>query len=470
MKKRKVKWGWIVTAVVVVLAGVLLFFRAQRAVEEAVADFQTEEISKGDLTATIGATGTVDAVQTALVMWQTGGTLEDVLVGVGDAVEKDEVLASLALDSMNQSVILAEADLLAANNALDDLYDAYSDLAISQKQQEIAALEDQLVDLQYDVNTQIYKASDAYIAQAEANLFLAKDQLDKAKEDFEPYENKKDSVLKATLQAKLSEMQQLYDARLREYNYLTGGVNPITLSLAESNLALAQAQLTQAQADLEKLMAGVPASEVSAAEARVVAAEATVAMRYAEAPIAGVVTRVENMVGDQVSAGSLAFRVDDLDSLLVDVMISEVDINQIAVGQETLLNFDAILNKTYHGVVKEVSLVGENTGGAVNFEVTVEVTDADETIKPGMTAAVDIVIGSVEDVVLVPNRAVRVVDGNRVVYLLNGSGMLEMVEVELGSSANSYSELVSGDLKVGDTVVLNPPADYSAMFSGGPGF
>jgi HlyD family secretion protein len=150
MKKRKVKWGWIITAVVVVLAGTLLFFRAQRAVEEAVADFQTEEIAKGNLTATIGATGTVDAKQTALVMWETNGAVEDVLVSVGDAVDKDAVMASLALDSMNQSVILAEADLLVANNALDDLYDAYSDLAISQKQQEIAALEDQLVDLQYE--------------------------------------------------------------------------------------------------------------------------------------------------------------------------------------------------------------------------------------------------------------------------------------------------------------------------------
>ena len=470
MKKRKVKWGWIIAVVVVILAGTLLFFRAQRAVEEAVADFQTEEITKGDLTATIGATGAVDAKQTALVMWETSGAVGEIFAGVGDTVKKDDVLASLAVDSLNQSVILAEADVLTAKNALDDLYDAYSDLAISQKQQEIASLEDDLVSLQYDVNSQIYKASDAYIAQAEANLYLAKDRLDNAKEDFEPYENKNDSVVKATLQAKLSEMQQLYDSRLREYNYLTGGVNPITLSLAESNLALAQAQLTQAKADLEKLLAGVPADEISAAEARIVAAEATVAMRYAEAPISGVVTHVENMVGDQVNAGSVAFRVDDLDSLLVDVMISEVDINQVAVGQEAFLNFDAILNKTYHGVVKEVALVGENTNGAVNFEVTVEVNDADETIKPGMTAAVDIVIGSVEDVVLVPNRAVRVVDGNRVIYVINSTGMLEMVQVELGSSANSYSELVSGDLKVGDTVVLNPPADYSSMFSGGPGF
>ena len=157
MKKRKVKWGWIIAVVVVILAGTLLFFRAQRAVEEAVADFQTEEITKGNLTATIGATGAVDAKQTALVMWETSGAVGEIFAGVGDTVKKDDVLASLAVDSLNQSVILAEADVLTAKNALDDLYDAYSDLAISQKQQEIASLEDDLVSLQYDVNSQIIR-------------------------------------------------------------------------------------------------------------------------------------------------------------------------------------------------------------------------------------------------------------------------------------------------------------------------
>lgn len=471
MKKRKIRWGWIIFAVVVVAGGAYLYFSGQQAVQNATADYETVEITKGDLTATIGATGSVHAEQTAYVVWETGGNVEDIFVSVGDDVAKGDDLASLELVSMNQSVILAEADLLSAENALDALYENYSDLAVSQKQQEIAGLEDQIADLKNKVTGQIYPASQAYIDQAEANLFLAKDQLDDAKEDFEPYENKQDTVIRATLQARVSELQQLYDSRLRQYNYMTGDANPLDLAVAETNLALAEAQLIEAQKDMADLLAGVPEGDVSAAEARVVAAEATVAMRFADSPIAGVVTSVENKVGDQVNAGSVAFRVDDLDALLVDVMISEVDINQVSVGQEVFLNFDAILNKTYAGVVKEVALVGESANGAVNFLVSVEVTDADDAIKPGMTAAVDVVIGSVEGVLLVPNRAVRVVDGNRVVYVLGSAGALEMVDVELGASANSFSELVSGDLKNGDVVVLNPPAEFSPiMMGGGPGF
>ena len=56
--------------------------------------------------------------------------------------------------------------------------------------------------------------------------------------------------------------------------------------------------------------------------------------------------------------------------------------------------------------------------GVVSFTVTVELTDADELVKPGMTAAVNIVIEEQNDVVLIPNRAVRLVDTERVVYLL----------------------------------------------------
>ncbi len=56
--------------------------------------------------------------------------------------------------------------------------------------------------------------------------------------------------------------------------------------------------------------------------------------------------------------------------------------------------------------------------GVVNFMVTVRITDADELVKPGMTAAVNIMVEKLTDVILVPNRAVRLVDGKRVVYVL----------------------------------------------------
>ena len=124
------------------------------------------------------------------------------------------------------------------------------------------------------------------------------------------------------------------------------------------------------------------------------------------------------MVGDHATTGSLAFRVDDLSRLLVDVEVSEIDINSVQVGQPVQLTLDAISSATYNGEVEQVAQAGDTSSGAVVFTVTVRMTDPDAAVKPGMTAAVNIIVKQVADQLLIPNRAVRLVDGERVVYVL----------------------------------------------------
>ena len=123
------------------------------------------------------------------------------------------------------------------------------------------------------------------------------------------------------------------------------------------------------------------------------------------------------------------------------------------------LNFDAILDREYKGKVNEVALVGTSDQGVVEFVVTVELTDADPAVKPGMTAAVNIVIDQIADTPLIPNRAVRVQEGQRVVYVLK-DGKLEPVEITLGASSDTMSQLLEGDIQPGDLIVLNPPAVF----------
>jgi HlyD family secretion protein len=98
----------------------------------------------------------------------------------------------------------------------------------------------------------------------------------------------------------------------------------------------------------------------------------------------------------------------------------------------------------------------------------VELTNPDEFVRPGMTAAVNILVREVKDVLLVPNRAVRVVDGQRVVYVLK-NGLPEMVKIRLGATSDTFSEVINGDLKVGDLIVLNPPTTFSRPMGGPPG-
>ncbi|HEX9090314.1 MAG TPA: efflux RND transporter periplasmic adaptor subunit [Anaerolineales bacterium] len=227
----------------------------------------------------------------------------------------------------------------------------------------------------------------------------------------------------------------------------------------------ASQQLSNAVLTLYQLERSPNPDDLAAAQARLQAAQITVDSRSLIAPFAGTITEVDIKPGDVVAPGSIAFRLDNLDRMLVDVLVSEVDINNVKVGQPVNLSFDAILDKQYKGTVNQVAPVGDILQGVVEFSVTVELTDADQNVKPGMTAAVNIVVEQIAESLLVPNRAVRLVNGQRVVYILSNN-QLQAVDVTLGASSDTQSQVIGGDLKAGDQIVLNPPQDLFS--SGGP--
>jgi len=102
----------------------------------------------------------------------------------------------------------------------------------------------------------------------------------------------------------------------------------------------------------------------------------------------------------------------------------------------------------------------------VNFTVTLELETPDESVRPGMTAAVSIVVEQLDDVLLVPNRAVRLREGKRVVYLFQ-NGVPTPVEIQIGATSDLVSQLLPGEVKEGDAVILNPPSE---LLTGGPPF
>jgi HlyD family secretion protein len=434
----------------------------------ALSDLQTVAIERGELVASIGATGTVRANQTANLLWQTSGSVSGVNVSVGDQVPADQVLAELEETSLPQNVIMSGVELIDARNDLADLLEPPTELAVKQAEQAIAKAEETVRDLERYVNNLKSASTQSDIDQARASVTLAKDQLDKASEDYAPYENKpEDNLVRATLLGRVAQVQAQYDAAVRRLNNLLGTANPVDLAVAEADLALAQAQLEDAQENYAELLAGASADDIAAAEARVAAAQATVDQQRIAAPFAGTITEIASKPGDQVSPGTPAFRLDDLSHLLVDVQVSEIDINNVQEGQEVVVTFDAIPGKDYKGVVSEVALVGTPLQDVVDFIVTVELTDPDEAVKPGMTAAVNIAVSQLENVLLIPNRAVRVLEGNRVVYILK-DGLPTPVEVSLGASSETNSQVVEGDLQEGELVVLNPPVVFEQ--NGPPAF
>ncbi len=465
------RWMIVLVVVVVLIVAVVGFgiLRQGQAAAAQFASLQTETAAMGSLQATVGATGSVRANQSASLVWQSNGVVGAVFGEVGKDVRAGDILAELRQTSLPQNIILAEADLVSAQEALADLQAGVNPTTLARAAQTLADAEKAVDAARRTLNGVTTPARQSEIDSAQAAVVLAEDRLDKAQDAFAPYENKADSVIKASLQTRLSQAQQEYDAAVRRYNNLTGSASALDVAKAQADLDLALAQLADAQSEYDDLQAGVSPEDIAAAEARVAAAQATLNLALISAPFDGTVTQAQPQVGDLVSAGAPAFRLDDLSRLLVDVSVSEIDINRIAVDQPVTVTFDAILAKEYEGRVIEVGIVGTDTQGIVSFNVTVELLNPDADVKPGMTAAVNIVVTELENVLLVPNRAVRVQEGQRIVYVLRNN-LLETVNITLGASSETYSEVAGGDLQLGDVIVLNPPTNFFANGPfGGPG-
>jgi HlyD family secretion protein len=377
-------------------------------------------------------------------------------------------LAVLAESSLPQSVILAQADLVNAQRSLDNLVNSNS--AKAQAQLNLANAKQTYDKTRWNELTTggTRGASQNQIDAARAAVTLALDKVDKAQTNYDRFsETPNSDPLKAGALSALANAKINLDIAKNNLNFYVTSPNTQEVTTSDAKVALAKAQLEDAQREWDRLKDGPDPADINASKARVAAIEATIAMSDLTAPFTGTITDTDAMVGDQVSPGTKGFRVDDLTHMLVDVDIPEVDINRIKIGQTVTLTFDAINSIEYQGRVSEVARVGTSTAGAVNFKVTLEILKPDEQVLPGMTAAVNIIVSNVSDVLLVPNRAVRLLDGVRVVYLLKNN-VPTKVEIEIGSSSDTYSEVTSGDIKAGDTIILNPATDFST-FGGGSG-
>ena len=431
--------------------------------KDADSTLQTEPIAFGELTAYVGATGTVRSDQNAILNWQTSGTVASVLVEKGQPVTADTVLAELEQTSLSQSIILAQSDLISAQQDLEDVLNsgearASAQLALAQAQQELEDAEDDSQSKQYQ------RAGQNTIDLSRADLILAEDALDDAEEIYNRNNDRsQDDPIYAAALSQLANARKTRDQAYYNYQYVSGLPDPLDISEVEAELAVAQERVLAAEREWNRLKDGPDPDDIATAQARVTAAEATLNLARLTAPFDGTLTEVSIDPGDVVNTGTRAFRLDDLSRLLVDVDVSEVDINNVQIGQSATLTFDAIPGKEYSGVVDDVATVGSNDSGAINFTVTIQISEADEAVRPGMTAAVNIAVSQLENALLIPNRSVRTLDGQRVVYILKDN-QTAAVPITLGATSNTYSEILEGEIKAGDLVVLNPSSaqEFSA--------
>lgn len=433
----------------------------------------TSVVERGTVVSAIDAGGTVDVPRSATLNWQTEGVVEAVHVRVGDAVQAGDGLMELDPDSLDSTVIQARADLLAAQQDLEDLLAGADPVELAAAELRAANAQEALEDAEYNrtVLQQGNRASADTIAAARARVVLAQADVDQAHDQYDEVSGRPDDdPARASALIRLVEARQRRDSAQRTLDWYLGHPTEIEQAQLDAEVATAQAELDAALEALTDLRGGADAIELAAAQARVASAQEIVDRATLTAPFDGTVVAVESSVGDLVSNNTVGVTLADLSHYEVQVSVSELDVENIDVGLEVSLTVDALPGQTFAGRVAYVPLAGVSTQGVVTYPVTIELEDPDDALRPGMTAAASIIVERREDVLVVANRAIQVSAGQRTVTVLY-QGQTISVPVTLGLVGAATSEIVEGALQEGDEVVLNASStsQSAAAFRGGPG-
>lgn len=288
---------------------------------------------------------------------------------------------------------------------------------------------------------------EADLAEHKSNLKITEAALERARQEY--------TIQEKQLKLDLERAKRNYDEKKHEAPRVAEEAR-LELEVAELNI---EAKLDQLTADVEKAEV-----EVARAEDRVALAQRELAQMTLTAPIPGLVvyleiwkggTMAKVQEGDSPWPGMGLINLPDLSEMIIKTTVSEVDANKVDTGQEVLITLDAFPDDQYHGHISKKGTLArkKDYNSKINvFEVEVYIEDGDEKLKPGMSAAAQIVVDRIADVVSVPLEAVFERDGRPVVYLENKSRQ----EVEVGRRNDMAIEIVSG-LEGAESICLIDP-------------
>ena len=480
--------------------------------------YMTARVERGNLRNTVTATGALQAVTTVQVGSQSSGTISALYADFNSVVKKGQVIAQLDPSTAKAQVEQARANLEQARASLANARAAVvnSRAGVSDAQARSMAARSTVQNNQ------------AGVSGAQANVAVLKAQQDDALSLLKQQE----SLLKAGVIA-----QRDYDVAITTYKTAEARYNQAVSQLdqaklaeqsaASSGIAQSQAAIEQSQAQVQQSQAQVQqaAAQVQQAQAALSLSEVNLSHTTITSPIDGVVVSRDVNVGQTVaaslSAPTLFTIANDLTQMQVIANIDQADIGLVEQAKSVRFTVDAFPGKDFDGKIAEMRLNPVNVQNVVTYNVVINVENPEQKLKPGMTANLTITIDERNDVLKVPNSALRFTpqdatrqrsgnangaqgqgagegrgqrrqrqqgdnatggtDGDsgrrgnfapasapvlagqtRIVWVLGQNGQLERRRITVGLSDGSATEVVDGDLKEGDMVITGQTVSGSS--------
>jgi HlyD family secretion protein len=436
--------------------------------------YETVAVARGSIASTVSATGNIEPEAEVSLSFRSTGRIEQVLVTPGQTVQAGQVLAqlettdlTLAVAQARVSLEISQAQLAKLETPPDPSDIATAQAAIEVAQASVAGAEAALRSAQAAYQDLLLGPSEAQqtvnlaqVRQAEANLKVAQQAYNQVRHLPNIGELPQSAELEqATIAYEVAKAQAALTEEPPTQAQLAAALNQI--AQAQVQLRQAQSNVVTAQDNLQTLLAGPAQADLDIARAQVRQAQlnqlqAETALTNAQlvAPLAGVVSQVNVRQGELPNAALPAIVLTDLDSFHMTVLVDEIDVRQVQVGQPVRLSVDALPDLDLTGKVTEISPTANNVSGVIAYEVTIVPDATDAPLRAGMSATAIITTAQVDNVVLLPNRFIQIDRESRrafVYKLVNDEPVLQ--EVEIGLRNERESQILAG-LTDGDTVAL----------------
>jgi multidrug efflux pump subunit AcrA (membrane-fusion protein) len=462
---RKLLFWIVVVIVVAAAAGGFYYYRQTATTAEAASatPLQTATVKKGNLVISASGTGSVISEDETQLGFNNGGVLAQLKVAVGDAVKQGDVLAvSATSDSaatLQSKLTSAKLAVLLAQQNLADLTSPTSnEVTLAQLQSDLATKQQTLLDTQETLTTLVNERSTMNGKRCDDDTISEyQTSYDRALQDW----NRSAHLVTSQeyLQLQSAEANLVWCTSVWSQTELDAKDASITSTKA--SIDLLQKQIAEDQAEITNLTSPSGDSlDVQIAQAKLDSAQADLEVVDAEsisntiiAPFDGTILSIANKVGDSV--GTTKFiTIADLSQPYLEVLLDETDLNNVGIGYQVSVTFDALPNQTFTGKVVAINPSLSNAFSVTAIQSTVQL-DTSSFSKPqnlpiGLSATVEVISAQAQNVLLIPVEALhQISDGTYGVFVMeNGTPTFKTVEVGLMdyTSAEIKSGLNEGDV------------------------
>jgi HlyD family secretion protein len=458
---------WILIVIVLAAASGGYYYYRQTATTAKAATtipLQTATVKRGNLVISASGTGSVISENEVQLGFENSGVLAQLNVAVGDEVKKGDVLAisepSDSAATIQSKLTSAKLAVLQSQQTLDSLTSSSAiSMTLSQLKLDLATKQVSVYNDQSTLTTLINERAIMNGKHCDSDMIASK---------LETYQTALDHWNRSAHLTNSTEYQQMV-AALYNYNWCNSNYSQAEIDSKDAAIAstkaeiqLLQSQIADDQAQISALnSSGSNSLDVQIAQAKLDSANADLDVLESEtvtstitAPFDGTILSISIKVRENV--GTTKFiTIADLSQPYLEVLLDETDLNNIGIGYQVSVTFDALPNQTFTGHVTAINPSLSNAFNVTAIQTTVQLDTSSfsepQNLPIGLSATVEVISAQAQNALLVPVEALHQLSaGNYAVFVMK-NGTPTLTKVEVGLEDYTYAEIKSG-LNEGDVV------------------